>query len=468
MPKPKSVFICQQCSHKSFHWVGQCPQCGAWNSFEETVVAPRKSFGGAVNIKAGPTTKPIQLTTVATQKTAKISSGIGEFDRVLGGGFVPGQVIILAGEPGVGKSTLITQIAKSMGEKKVLYVCGEESPEQIKLRVTRMGYSADNLYMLPDTDVDSVIASVEAQQEARSSGVPQPPALLIIDSIQTLTTQELTGVPGSVGQVRLSTQKITSTAKRLGIPTVLIGHVTKEGAVAGPKVLEHIVDTVLQLEGDSQHLFRILKTTKNRFGAVSEVGIFEITDVGIQEVKNPSEFFLNQAPVKNASGSCTTVVVEGFRPLLFEIQVLTTRTPFGYPKRTATGFSANRLAVLIAILEKRCGLNLADLDVYLSVAGGFKIVDYACDLAVCLAIASSVKNKPIGGRQSLGKGGTSSGSGPSSQKIAAFGECGLLGEVRRVSHQERRIKEAKALGFSNVISASNVKLVKEAIDKVLG
>jgi DNA repair protein RadA/Sms len=432
MPKQKSVFICQSCAYESPHWVGQCPQCLSWNSFEETdIVKPAGLSKRAVPKSA----KPIKLSSVKAKQTRRTSSGVHEFDRVLGGGFVPGQVIIIAGEPGVGKSTLLTQIAKNMDSSKILYVCGEESVSQIKLRAQRMSYPANNLLMLPITDVDEIVSTILNAKDI---------SLVIVDSIQTLTSMDLRGMAGSIGQVRGSTQKLTDTAKKCGIPVILVGHITKEGAVAGPKVLEHIVDTVLYLGGDSQHLFRMLKTTKNRFGPVSEIGIFEMKDSGMYEVQNPSQLFLEQ--LTKSPGSCITVVMEGFRPLLFEIQALTTRTSFGYPRRTASGFNANRLQVLIAILEKRCRLNLSSHDVYLSVAGGFKVVEYACDLAVCLAIASSIKDKPI------------------KKGVVAFGECGLAGEVRKVVHQKSRAKEAEKMGFSTVIAPDTVKFVNQAFD----
>lgn len=392
-----------------------------------------KTFG--VGIAPGKFQKPVYLSNVSSKSPVRVSSMIIEFDRVLGGGFVPGQVVLLSGEPGIGKSTLITQIAKNMTDKKVLYVSGEESFDQVRIRANRMNYIPKNLLMLSETNVDLLEQAVSGESDI---------SLIIVDSIQTLVSYELTGMAGSVGQVRGSAQKLTNLAKSLSIPMILVGHVTKDGTVAGPKVLEHIVDTVLYLEGDTQHMFRLLKTTKNRFGPVSEIGIFEMTEAGMKEVSNPSEVFLGQTS-ESVSGSCVTCVMEGYRPILFEIQALTSKTSFGYPKRTTSGFNANRLQVLIAILEKRCGLNLSNYDVYLNIAGGFKVSEYACDLAVCLAIASSVKDKPI-------KKGT-----------IAFGECGLSGEVRRVSHEEKRIKEAKKLGYKNVISPENVRYISQAI-----
>ena len=414
--------------------MGQCPKCGDWNTFEETVIAVSKSSFKA-SAKASTT---IPLSKVKKRDSQRVSSGSEEFDRVLGGGFVPGQVILLAGDPGVGKSTLLTQISKDMEKKKVLYVCGEESLGQVKVRADRMQYKAENLLVLAETDADIISATI-----AHEPGL----SLVIVDSIQTITSSEYMGFAGSVGQVRGGTQKLTNAAKSAGVPVILVGHVTKQGNVAGPKVLEHIVDTVLYLEGDAQHLFRILKTNKNRFGPVSEVGIYEMNEKGMREVSNPSEMFLEEK--SDTSGSCVSVVVEGFRPILFEIQALTTKTAFGYPRRTTSGFPTNRLQVLIAILEKRCGLNLSDQDVYVNVAGGFKVNEYAVDLAVCLAIASSLKDKPL------------------KNKTVAFGEVGLSGEIRNVSHQDKRIKEARKLGYTNITSPKKTKSVRDALKSAL-
>lgn len=431
MAKPKTLYICQNCSFESPQWLGQCTNCRDWNTFAETVTATTHTKKG---LRSTFKSKPISLSKVKNKAVKRVSSGSEEFDRVLGGGFVPGQVILLAGDPGIGKSTLLTQISKNMKNKQVLYVCGEESLGQIRVRANRMNYKAENLLVIPETNADIIAATLANEPDI---------SLMIVDSIQTITSDEYMGFAGSVGQVRGGTQKLTNVAKQTGIPIILVGHVTKQGNVAGPKVLEHIVDTVLYLEGDAQHLYRILKTNKNRFGPVSEVGIFEMSETGMEEVTNPSEMFLSEK--LDSPGSCVTVVMEGFRPILFEIQALTTKTSFGYPRRTTSGFPVNRLQVLIAILEKRCGLNLSDQDVYVNVAGGFKVNEYAADLAVCLAIASSVKDKPL------------------KPKTAAFGEIGLSGELRNISHQDKRIKEAKKLGYTNVISPKKTRSVREAL-----
>ena len=436
MPKFKTVYTCKSCGYVSHQWVGQCPECDEWNSFVEDVVSTKegKSTGG----KQKDYSKPVKLSEVSSQPPKRIPTGIGEFDRVLGGGFVPGQVVLLAGEPGIGKSTILTEIAKNL-PSTVLYVCGEESASQVKIRTSRMGYNAENLLVLSETNTESIVGSIENSKDL---------GLVIIDSIQTLFSDELIGNQGSLVQVRGCSQILTSVAKKTGVPIVLVGHVTKEGVVAGPKVLEHIVDTILYLEGDSQHLYRTLRTSKNRFGAVSEVGIFEMEESGIKEVKNPSEMLLKQR-LPNSSGSCVTVVMEGYRPLLFEVQALTTKTSFGYPRRTSSGFSNTRLQVLIAILERRAGLNLSNHDVYVNVAGGFKISENAADLAICLAITSSLKDKPV------------------KENLVAFGECGLNGEIRKVPHQEKRSSEAKKLGYPNVISSENSRNVLEAIKNSL-
>lgn len=442
MVKFKSVYICQKCAYQASHWTGQCPNCGEWNSFVEDLITekPKKASGsGAAGSGGGLGAIPVKLSEVITTPPKRLSSNIAEFDRVLGGGFVPGQVVLLTGEPGIGKSTILTEIARSLSDQPVLYVAGEESLEQIKVRALRMGYKAENLLMLSETNVESIISVLEQNKEVK---------LAIVDSVQTLYTDEVGGLAGSITQIRGGTQLLTSAAKRTGVPVVLVGHVTKEGVIAGPKVLEHIVDTVLYLEGDSQHMYRMLRTTKNRFGPVSEVGIFEMEEQGMKEVSNPSELFLEQR-LLGASGSCVTVVMEGYRPILFEVQALTVRTSFGYPRRTTSGYNVNRLQVLIAILEKRAGLNLGGHDVYLNIAGGFKVSEYAADLAVCVAIASALKDVPV------------------KEKTAVFGEVGLNGEVRRVTHQEKRVKEVKKLGYTNIIGSGNNKDLAEVLKKAL-
>ena len=433
--KSKKVYVCSNCGYQANQWVGQCSSCGLWNTLQEEVLQPvihggKESSGGFSSRVA-----PVRLSEVMASPVTRVSSNIAEFDRVLGGGFVPGQVILLTGDPGIGKSTLLTEISKKLGDRKVLYVCGEESIDQIKLRATRMKYDAKNLIAYAETNVEGVVGEMQSQKDL---------SLVIVDSIQSVYSDEFVGISGAVSQIRGCTQILTNAAKNTGIPMILIGHVTKEGSVAGPKILEHIVDTVLSLEGDTQHMYRLLRTSKNRFGPISEVGIFEMVESGMAEVKNPSEMFLEER-LEKSPGSCVTVVMEGFRPILFEVQALTVKTDFGYPRRTTSGFNANRLQVLIAILQKRCGLDLSGHDVYVSIAGGFKVTEYAADLAVCLAIASALKEKPL-------KGG-----------LASFGECGLSGEVRKVSYQDKRLKEAKKLGYDKVVGPAEVKSVSQAL-----
>lgn len=431
MAKNKTVYICQSCSYQTLRWVGQCPECQSWNTFVEEVVT--KSVLNTTKSYSNVKVNLIKLSEVKYQESQRFSSGFAEFDRVLGGGFVSGQVILMAGEPGIGKSTILTQICRNLSKDKILYVCGEENPEQIKLRAERLKVNTENLFMVTDTDVDQILAGVEQNPDTK---------LLIVDSMQTVTSNEFMGIAGSVGQVRGCIQKISDVVKRLGIATIIIGHVTKEGTVAGPKVLEHMVDTVLYLEGDHNHLFRVLKTIKNRFGPVSEIGLFEMVEEGLKEVLNPSEMFLSERS-KTSIGSCVSVVMEGFRPLMFEIQALTSKTTFGYPMRKASGFNVNRLQLLIAVLEKKCKIDLSSQDVFVNVAGGFKVSEYGVDLAVCLAILSSYHNKNI------------------TSDLCAFGEIGLLGEIRRVPQTEKRISEAKKLGFKKIISPNDYKNISE-------
>jgi DNA repair protein RadA/Sms len=433
MAKSKTVYICQSCSYQSIRWTGQCPECNSWNTLVEEVIS--KTPIGTAKSYSNVNVKLIRLADVKYEESKRFSSGFSEFDRVLGGGFVAGQVILMAGEPGIGKSTILTQICRNLSNDKILYVCGEENPEQIKLRAERLGVNTNNLYMVTETDVDIIIAGVEQNPDTK---------LLIIDSMQTVTSSEFMGIAGSVGQVRGCIQKVAEVVKRLNISTIVIGHVTKEGTVAGPKVLEHLVDTVLYLEGDHNHLFRVLKTIKNRFGPVSEIGLFEMAEEGLREVLNPSEIFLSERS-KVSVGSCVSVVMEGYRPLMFEIQVLTTKTMFGYPMRKASGFNVNRLQLLIAVLEKRCKVDLSQQDVFVNVAGGFKVSEYGVDLAVCLAIVSSVNGKTI------------------PADLCAFGECGLLGEIRKVPQMDKRTAEAKKLGFKKIISPQDYKNISDVV-----
>jgi len=441
MAKSVTHFICQNCGAEFPKWAGKCEQCGEWNTLVETVVSARSTKHEARNSKQA---QIIKFQDIQNKEVERETTGIGELDRVLGGGLVPGSVVLLAGEPGIGKSTLLTQLAMKLGGKTVgsvltvLYVCGEESPEQIKLRIMRLKRtdlserSVLSLSFLPTTDVDEVISQAGN------------PSLMIVDSIQTMATEDLTGMAGSVGQIRECAYRLLNLAKETGVPVFLVGHVTKEGAIAGPKVLEHLVDTVLYLEGDKHHEFRILRSQKNRFGPVDEVGVFTMSGSGLIEVNNPSDVFLEERQ-KNVAGSCVAIVMEGTRPVLVEIQALVVPSQLAMPRRVASGIDQRRLQLLVAVLSKRLRLPLATDDVYVNVAGGLNLKEPAADLAVCLAIVSSFKNKAVGA------------------KTAVFGEVGLLGEIRKVSWSEKRIKEAKKLGYSQIISPGTAKDLSTAV-----
>lgn len=436
MVKQVTRFICQKCGFEALKWQGQCEGCNEWNSLVETLQQVQtKQFG--VKRRTSNSREPIKLSQVKSKNVDRVKTGIGELDRVLGNGMVPGSVVLLAGEPGIGKSTLLTQLSMRL-RGEVLYVCGEESPEQIKIRIERLKESKveSSLSFLSETNVDEVIASVQS--------MTKKPGLVIVDSVQTMNTEDLTGMAGSVGQVRECSHRLLKMAKELNVPVFLVGHVTKQGAIAGPKVLEHLVDTVLYLEGDKKHVFRILRAQKNRFGSVDEVGVFLMSDKGLTEVSNPSDVFLEERQ-KGVAGSCVVATMEGTRPVLVEIQALTVPSQLAVPRRVGTGVDRNRLQLLTAVLTKRCRLSLGQMDVYVNVAGGLKLNEPAADLGMCMAIASSFKNKPV------------------SNKTAVFGEVGLLGEVRRVSFSEKRVKEAKKLGYSRVITPGSVKTVVEAV-----
>lgn len=433
MSKIKTIFQCQACGFTSPKWLGKCPDCGAWNSFAEEQEAP-KSLNVRRGGPSGQSAAPQPLNTVTGGKEKRTAIGIRELDRVLGGGLVDGAVILIGGDPGIGKSTLILNALAKIAETSgaVLYVSGEESPEQIKLRAERMAIDSGDIALLPETLVENIIQSAQAMR----------PAALVIDSIQTVYTEELTSAPGSVGQIRESAAKLMSFAKRTHIPVFLIGHVTKEGAIAGPRVLEHIVDTVLYFEGDRGHPYRILRTVKNRFGSTNEIGVFEMTDSGLAEIDNPSELFLSERPL-NVAGSTVIASMEGTRPLLVEVQALVSPTTFGMPRRTSMGVDFNRVNLLIAVLEKKAGLHLGGMDVFTNIVGGLKIVEPATDLGIIAAIVSSFKEVPIDSRTFL------------------FGEVGLSGEVRAVAQAETRLKEAAKIGFRRaIIPASNTARLK--------
>ena len=432
MAKNKTVFVCNECGYESPKWMGKCPACNAWNSFFEEKVA---SSLGANSSKKKEISKPIELNKIEGKSEAKISTGFNELDRVLGGGLVNGSLILLGGEPGIGKSTLILQICnKIQTDGKVLYVSGEESGEQIKLRANRLGVKNDNLLFLSETNIENIEDNILLIN----------PKLVIIDSIQTMYSEEITSAAGSVSQVREITAKVMRTCKENGVTTILIGHVTKDGNIAGPRVLEHMVDTVLYLEGERYFSYRMLRGVKNRFGSTNEIGMFEMEAEGLVEITDPSKVLISERE-DNPSGSVVIASMEGTRPLLVEFQALTTPTVYGLPRRTANGIDYNRLAVLIAVLEKKVGLNLGNQDVYLNVVSGLRINEPAIDLGIIAATVSSFKNIPI------------------DTETVVLGEVGLTGEIRSVNLIDKRLKEAEKLGFKKcIIPETNRKLLKES------
>jgi len=449
--KIKTTFQCQACGYTSPKWLGKCPDCGAWNSFSEERADPKSLK--SIFFETG-LARPQPLSKVTGGIENRNSTGIMEFDRVLGGGLVNGAMILVGGDPGIGKSTLLLQAASKISEKMgtVLYVSGEESPEQIKLRAERLSIDSEKIVLYPETVVENIIRTAHDLK----------PYSMIIDSIQTIYTEELTSAPGSVGQIRESAGKLMFFAKRAKIPVFLIGHVTKEGAIAGPRVLEHIVDTVLYFEGDRGHPYRILRTVKNRFGATNEIGVFEMSDKGLNEIDNPSELFLSERPL-DVSGSTVIATIEGTRPLLVEIQALVSPTTFGIPRRTSMGVDFNRVNLLLAVLEKKAGIHFGGMDVFVNVVGGMKVVEPAADLGIIAAAVSSFLEIPIKPKKFL------------------FGEVGLSGEVRAVAQGEGRLREAAKIGFKEAIiprgnadrlnntfglSIIGVSNVEEAIDTI--
>ena len=426
MAKAKTIFVCNECGNESPKWLGKCPACNSWNTFFEQKIE-KYTETNKMEKKINNTPKP--LNTYIGQEANRTSTGFSELDRVLGGGLVKGSLILLGGEPGIGKSTLILQLCEKVkGEGKVLYVSGEESAEQIKLRADRLEVKNDDLLFLGETDIDVVRDAIGEIN----------PKLVIIDSIQTMYSDEISAAAGSVSQVREITSQIMRVCKSQQITTVIIGHVTKDGNIAGPRVLEHMVDTVLYLEGERYNTYRILRAVKNRFGSTNEIGMFEMRQEGMCEVANPSDILITERD-DNPSGSCIVASIEGTRPILVEMQALTSQTVFGMPKRTANGFDYNRLAVLIAVLEKRAGLSIGNHDVYLNIAGGMKLSEPAIDLGIITTVASAYKNVPI------------------PQTTVVMGEVGLTGEVRRINLIEKRLKEAEKLGFKTCIIPENNK-----------
>ncbi len=431
-----TVFFCQSCGYESPKWLGQCPGCREWNTFVEETV--EKKSAGRAREERKAAAAPVCLSSIEMKEEERLGTGTEELDRVLGGGIVPGSLVLVGGDPGIGKSTLLLQVCRRLAADghDVLYISGEESLRQIRLRADRLGSFSDRLRLLCETNLDTI-------QETIRSDKPQ---VVIIDSIQTMYNENVSSAPGSVSQVRESTSVLMQLAKGLGITVFIVGHVTKEGTVAGPRVLEHMVDTVLYFEGDRHASYRILRAVKNRFGSTNEIGVFEMREDGLAEVKNPSEYMLNGRP-EAASGSVVACSVEGTRPILLEIQALVCRSPLAMPRRTAAGMDYNRVNLLLAVLEKRLNLPLSNSDVYINIAGGIRINEPAIDLGVVLAVVSSARDKAI------------------DEKVMAFGEVGLSGEVRAVSQADKRVQEAKKLGFTTVILPE---VCREQIGKVEG
>lgn len=441
MAKTKTVFFCSECGHEGAKWMGRCPDCGAWNTFTE-----EKAPVSRGNVRsAGPMARrgePTPLNEVLSTQGARLASGLGELDRVLGGGLVPGSVILLGGDPGIGKSTLLLQalatVARRNAGGRILYISGEESAAQIRLRAERLGADDPNVLLLCETSLENVLDQIRRLK----------PSIVAIDSIQTIYSEELTSVPGSVSQVREAAGELTRVAKRDGVTVWLVGHMTKEGSLAGPKILEHMVDTVAYFEGDRGTPYRILRAVKNRFGSTNEIGVFEMRAGGLDEIANPSALFLNERPDR-ASGSAVTSAIEGTRPVLAEIQALVADTRLGTPRRTAIGVNPQRAQLLSAVLEKRGGLTLADQDVYVNAAGGLTLTEPAVDLAILAAMASSAMNRPI------------------DPSVIVFGEVGLAGEVRAVGQAESRIAEGARMGFQQfyIPDSSRTRLDRKLVPK---
>lgn len=440
MSKSHSIYICQQCGYKSPQYLGKCPQCDSWNPFVETIEdsrQPRASRSGSVlSRQIGQKAEIINLKNIQKTDYKRLDTGFEEFNRVLGGGVVVGSLVLVSGDPGIGKSTLLTQLA--MNIEKTLYVAGEESARQIKIRVDRIKLNS-SLAVLCEVNVDLIIEAI----------ISTKPGLVIVDSIQTLATEDLESIAGSVGQVRECAYRLQRLAKDLHIPIFLVGHVTKEGNIAGPKTLEHVVDVVLSLEGDPISMFRILRVTKNRFGPTDEIGVFEMVEAGMIEITNPSKVFLDQSTSWRSPGSAVVAIQSGIRPLLLEIQALATKSNLPIPRRVGNGVDNNRLQLLVAVLQKRLGLPLFDTDIFVNVTGGLKISEPASDLGICVAIVSSLKDVPV------------------KEKTVLIGEVGLLGELRMVRQIDKRTKEAKKLGFVNIISSQNAKNLSQAMKLAL-
>ena len=437
MAKAKEVYVCNQCGYETAKWMGKCPNCNSWNTLEEQEVVPQpKSQKAQLNGGRVISSADIyKMNEIDTDDEIRYYTGVSELDRVLGGGIVKGSLVLLGGDPGIGKSTLLLQICEFLGQNlSILYVSGEESVRQLKLRASRLGVNSDNLYVVANTDIESVANTIMAQK----------PDIVMVDSIQTMSLAALNSSPGSVTQVRECTNLLLRVAKGEDIPIFIVGHVNKDGAIAGPKVLEHIVDAVLYFEGERNLSYRILRAVKNRYGSTNEIGVFEMRDDGLSEVPNPSMMLLSGRP-QNVSGTCIACVMEGTRPILVDVQALVTKTGFGTPRRTSTGFDYNRMSLIIAVLEKRAGYFFGNLDTYVNVVGGLRLDEPAADLSIAIALVSSLRDKPI------------------DDGLVAFGELGLAGEVRSVSHTVSRIMEADRLGFSKcIVPAQSLKEIKHS------
>jgi DNA repair protein RadA/Sms len=422
MAKIKSVYICSQCGYESPKWYGKCPSCGEWNTMNEEIV-DKSATTSTKTKRVSSYAKPITIDTIDTDDEQRYKTGSSELDRVLGGGIVKGSLVLLGGDPGIGKSTILLQICEQLGKSlKILYISGEESKRQLKLRALRLGVNNSNIYIMTETDVEIVSEQIRSEQ----------PDIVMVDSIQTMNLTSLNSSPGSVTQVRECTNILMHTAKGLDIPIIVVGHVNKEGSIAGPKVLEHIVDTVLYFEGDRQMSYRILRAVKNRYGSTNEIGVFQMTDKGLSEVENPSVMLISGRP-HNVSGTCVACTMEGTRPILAEIQALVTTSGYGNPRRMATGYDYNRLALIIAVLEKRAGFYFSNSDTYVNIVGGLRLDEPAVDLSVAISLISSLKDTAI------------------PENALAFGEIGLGGEIRSVANAQARINEASRLGFTKII-----------------